>query len=126
MSIPDLALVAAAVLFAVMGVGALVRPDLVTQQFDAPPLSPAGRNEVRAVYGGFGVAMAGLLLSTLMSPALRHGVAFTLAVALFGMAMGRIVSALVDRRLDRAPLFYLVVELVGCALLLYGADGAVR
>ncbi len=121
MPFPDLALVAAAALFALMGLGALAAPDIVTRQFGAPPLTPAGRNEVRAVYGGFGVAMAALLLWTLRAPELREGVCLTLAVALFGMATGRLVSALIDRRIDRAPLFYLLLEIAAGAALLFAA-----
>jgi hypothetical protein len=121
MSAPELALIAVASLFALMGLGALFRPDMVVRQFGGPPLSPAGRNEVRAVYGGFGVAMAGLLLWTFHAPALREGVTLTLAFALFGMAAGRFVSALIDRRLDRAPLFYFVLEIAAGAALLFSA-----
>ena len=121
MPLPDIALIAAATLFALMGAGALIRPDAVTRQFGVSTLTPAGRNEVRAVYGGFGVAMAALLLWTLRAPVLRESVAVTLAVALLGMAAGRVVSASIDRRLDKAPLWYLIVELVAVAALLYAA-----
>lgn len=119
MPIADLALFAAASLFALMGLAALLKPDAVSRQFGVPPLSPAGRNEVRAVYGGFGIAMAALLVWTFGAPELRAGVCVTLAVALFGMAAGRLVSALIDRRFDKAPLFYFAVEIAaGAALLL--------
>lgn len=121
MPLPDIALIAVASLFALMGTGALFRPDVVTRQFGVPALTPSGRNEVRAVYGGFGAAMAAMLLSTLYAPALRAGVALTLAIALFGMAAGRIVSALIDRRIDRAPIFYLLIELVAGAALVCAA-----
>lgn len=44
--------------FLAMGIGALLKPRLVTAQFNIPELSAAERNEVRAVYGGFGVLIA--------------------------------------------------------------------
>lgn len=37
-----------------MGIGAIAKPTVVTAQFGILELTPAGRNEVRAVYGGFG------------------------------------------------------------------------
>ena len=114
----DLRLWAGAALFAAMGVGALARPDLVLGQFGLRNLSAAARSEVRAVYGGFGLAMAALLLFAARTPPLREGVATTLAVALFGMAAGRVVSAIADRRIDAAPLAWLAVELAAGALLL--------
>ena len=103
--------------FSAMGLGALVRPTLVTAQFGIPDLSSAGRSEVRAVYGGFGLAMAGVLVVALNQPALRGGVVLAIAAALGGMAAGRLLSALADRRIDRLPLLYLVLEVVVAGLL---------
>ncbi|MBY0423263.1 MAG: DUF4345 domain-containing protein [Parvularculaceae bacterium] len=118
----DAALLLVAFAFAGMGLGALVAPRRVLALFGVDVLSAAGRNEVRAVYGGFGLAMAGALIVALGAPSLRLGIVLTLALALFGMAAGRIVSALIDRRLDRAAALFLVVEIVAGALLIFGAD----
>ena len=104
--------------FARMGVGALVRPDVVTRQFGMPQLSTAGRSEVRGVYGGFGIAMAGILILALVQPDLRQGICIASSVALLGMAAGRIISALIDRSLPRVALLYLVIEVVMGGLLL--------
>ncbi len=38
-----------------MGIGATAKPTWVTARFGMPVLMRAGRNEVRAVYGGFGL-----------------------------------------------------------------------
>ena len=119
----DLGLYLGALLFAVMGVGALVVPDRVTEQFDVPTLTIAGRNEVRAVYGGFGIAMAAMLIVASTSMDLRLGVGLTIGVALIGMAVGRLVSAVIDRSLPSRPLMYLVVELVAAGVILYCASG---
>lgn len=121
----DAALIAIASLFALMGVLALARPGAVLAQFGVPALPPAGRNEVRAVYGGFGLAVAAVLLASLAAPALRAGVCLTVAVALGGMAAGRLVSAVMDRQLAAAPLAYLVVEVAVGSLLLY-AGGLIQ
>jgi len=97
--------------FAAMGAGALVRPELVWAPFGVSPTTAEARSEVRAVYGGFGLALAALLVLTDDSADLRDGVRVTVAVSLAGMAAGRVVSALVEpRTLLRAPGFFLVLE----------------
>jgi membrane associated rhomboid family serine protease len=117
----DLALFVAAALFAVMGVAALLVPDRVTGQFGIPRFSVAGRNEIRGVYGGFGLAMAAMLVVATVIPDLRVGVGLAIAAALAGMALGRVVSAIVDRGLPARPLMYLVIEIVAVSLILFGA-----
>jgi len=104
-----------------MGVGAIIKPAVVTAQFGILELTPAGRNEVRAVYGGFGVFMAIALLVALRQAELRDGILFAVAAALGGMAAGRVVSAAVDRAIDRAPLGYLVIEVIVAVMLLAAA-----
>jgi membrane associated rhomboid family serine protease len=117
-----LVLVAAAG-FALMGAGSILAPLAVTRQFDVPTLTPAGRNEVRAVYGGFGLAISAMLVLVLWTPELRPGVCLTIAAALGGMAGGRLLSALIDRELGRLPFLYLCLETLGAALLVYAAAG---
>lgn len=119
---PELAVSVAVVLFAVMGIAALVAPNRVTKQFGIPPLTTAGRNEVRAVYGGFGLAMAAMLIVAMTTPHMRSSICLTIAAAMAGMAVGRVVSAVIDRALPARPLFYLVVEVVVAALLVFGAS----
>jgi len=103
--------------FSVMGVGSFLRPKAVTEQFDIPTLSTAGRNEVRAVYGGFGILMAYALSMALFRPALRGGICFTVSAALAGMALGRIASWIADKKIDKWPRFYLIIE-IACAALI--------
>jgi hypothetical protein len=119
----DLPILLAILGFVVMGIGALVSPQRVSRQFDIPTLTAAGRNEVRAVYGGFGLAMAAGLAAALALPGLRVGVCLTVAAALAGMAGGRLVSAGIDRTLGRLPALYLVLEAVMAAALVYAALG---
>lgn len=107
-----------ALAFALMGIGALVVPTVVTRQFGIPSLTPEGRSEVRAVYGGFGLAIAGLLVWAAIDSSLRDGISITVAIALFGMAAGRLVSAAIDRSLSKVAALYLVIEVVGGGLLL--------
>lgn len=125
MTYENIALVTAALAFGAMGAGALASPRSVLGQFGIRNLSAAAKNEVRAVYGGFGLAAALLLFAIAIGPApisdtLRSGVTLAFAVALFGMAFGRILSALIDRRMDRTPIAYLTIEIVVGALLIFG------
>ena len=116
---PEIAITVVALGFGAMGVGALVAPAAVTRQFDMPALSIAGRNEVRAVYGGFGLAMALVLAIAVVAPAFRPGICLAIAAALAGMVLGRLASAAVDRKLPRWPAIYLAIEAVAAALLAY-------
>jgi hypothetical protein len=107
-----------AAFFASMGLVALLRPARVLSFFGTPELTRDGRNEVRAVYGGFGLAVAGLLLATFFIPGLRHGVIVTVAVSLVGMAMGRLVAAVIDGWPGFYPSLFLGVELLLAGMLL--------
>ncbi len=114
--------VIAAVFFLAMGLVALVVPERVTATFGTPALTPDGRNEVRAVYGGFGVAIGGLLLAAERLPAIRDGVLLAVAVALAGMAGGRVIAAALERPRTFYPAwFYCAVETVMAVALLAAA-----
>jgi hypothetical protein len=83
--------------FVGMGLLALVSPESISRIHGTPTLTNAGRNEIRAVYGGFGLAVATMLVLASYAPALRAGVLLAVAVSLAGMAAGRIIAALVER-----------------------------
>jgi hypothetical protein len=108
-----------AVLFLGMGVYALaaladlVRPSGITLG------ESASRSEVRAVYGGFGLAIAGVLVYALVADEdVRRGILITVGVALAGMAFGRLAAAaLGDRTAFYPNWFYFLVELVAAAAL---------
>jgi hypothetical protein len=107
-----------AVFFALMGGLALAKPGRILAPFGVQSLAVDARNEVRAVYGGFGIAVSLLLTATLWLEAIRGGVLVAIAVALLGMAAGRVVSAAIDRTLGRYPRIFLVVEVVLAGMLL--------
>jgi len=107
-----------AAFFLAMGVYALVVPRRVLSLFGVDVATVEGRNEVRAVYGGFGVAMCVVLVVALRAPALRDGVLVCAAVALLGMAGGRVVAALVDGRPGLFPWLFCAVEIVLALVLL--------
>ncbi|WP_328389123.1 DUF4345 domain-containing protein [Nocardia sp. NBC_00416] len=113
-------LIVAGMLFAGMGLFALVAPARLTEPFAIPVTTAAGRSEVRAVYGGFGLALAAALCwSAMGSDELRRGVVLAVAVALAGMAVGRVLSRLLDGPVPFYPVwFYFWVETVAAAALL--------
>lgn len=112
-----------AVFFAGMGAAALVRPAIIWAPFGVAPTTPASRNEVRAVYGGFGIAVAILLVMADRSAAgFRDGALVAVAVALAGMAAGRIVGFVVEPRgAGRITVLFGVIEVVLALALLEAA-----
>lgn len=103
-----------AIFFAGMGAAALIRPAVIWAPFGVAPTTPAARNEVRAVYGGFGIAVAILLVvADNASAGFRDGALVTTAVALAGMAAGRIVGFVVEPRgVGRFTVLFGVIEVV--------------
>ncbi|MGW1739791.1 DUF4345 domain-containing protein [Nocardia sp. NPDC001965] len=112
-------LIAVGILFAGMGVFALATPARLTEPFGIPVTTAPGRSEVRAVYGGFGLAVAGALgWAAFDTGELRRGVVIVIAIALAGMAAGRVISRLLDGRVAFYPIwFYFWVEVAGAAVL---------
>ena len=110
-------LVVLAGLFAAMGAAGLVVPGRVVRQFGVRRLSRDGRSEVRAVYGGFGLATAAALLLAAAEPRFREGVTLAVGLALAGMAAGRVASAVADRGMSRTAGLYLAVEAAGALAL---------
>lgn len=106
------------VFFLGMGICAILRPQFVVSFVKLVPETADARNEIRAVYGGFGIAIAALLAIASQDVGLRSGVLLTVAVALLGMAAGRVVSLCVERA-GRWPLVFLVMETALAGLLLW-------
>ena len=107
-----------AVFFVGMGLIALAVPDRIPAIFGTTGLTPEGRIEVRAVYGGFGVAVGMLLMVAAASPALRPGVYAAIAASLGGMAAGRLIAAVVERPRHFYPCwFYCLAETLMAAAL---------
>jgi hypothetical protein len=113
----------AAVLFLGMGIFALRWPERVVRMFGVTSLGVDGRNEVRAVYGGFGVAIAGVLLAGLVWPVLTPGILLSVAAALLGMAIGRIVAWWLDGSDGNYPWLFFALEITLGGLLLVALFG---
>ncbi len=118
----DALIIANAVFFAGMGALALATPTRLSALVGlGAELSPDARNEVRAVYGGFGVAVAAVLGVSLRDETLTKGVACAVGAALAGMAAGRLVAALIDRTLGKMPPVFFIVESSLAAMLFAAA-----
>lgn len=122
MGVPDMSLGFApplvALLMALMGIAAFIAPTRLLAPLGLPAETADARNEVQAVYGGFGLAMAGILLAPLWQPTLGPGPALTVGIALGGMAAGRLIAALREGRIGRLPALFLGLEALGAGLLL--------
>jgi hypothetical protein len=103
--------------FALMGIGAIARPRTFTGWFGMFAETPDARNEIHAVYGGFGLAVAATLLAASAYPQFRDGVVVAVSASLAGMAGGRVVAALRERP-GRWPVIFFFVEAVGAVFLL--------
>jgi hypothetical protein len=101
------------VLFLGMGIHALARPHSVVASVGIVPETADARNEVRAVYGGFGIATAVLLVVASEDIQLRSGVLLAVAVALLGMA------AAGDQPFHRAAR-QVAVDIPGCRVGFWG------
>lgn len=113
-------LVLAAVFFGGMGLYAFAAPAMLARPFGLSVQSPVSRSEIRAVYGGFGLAMALVLgWSASGTGAMHSGAAVAVGMALAGMAVGRVVSRVWDAPTAFYPIwFYCLVEAVGAGLIL--------
>jgi hypothetical protein len=107
-----------AAFFMFMGVSALFSPKFVVSFVKFTPETTDARNEVRAVYGGFGVAVSILLIYAAYSPSLKNGILLAVAVSLLGMAAGRIVSSLIERP-GHWPIIFIFMESALATLLLF-------
>jgi hypothetical protein len=108
-----------AVFFAGMGVYALAAPDALVRPFGTTLGGDASRSEVRAVYGGFGLAIAAVLAYAVAAGGeLRTGILITVGAALVGMAFGRVAAAILGDRTSFYPnWFYFFVEAAAAAVL---------
>ncbi|WP_280421087.1 DUF4345 domain-containing protein [Nocardia carnea] len=113
-------LTAAALFFTGMGLYALTAPARLVRPFGIAVTTSSGRSEVRAVYGGFGLAVAAALIwSATTTGELGRGVVIAVAIALAGMAAGRVVSRVLDAPAAFYPVwFYFWVEVLAAAALL--------
>jgi len=119
----DAAVWAVAAAFAGMGVVALVAPGRIPAYLGERLETADGRSEVRAVYGGFGLAVAGVLVAAVTGEGgVREGILVAVGFALAGMAAGRLLSALADGPVSVWPVWgFVALEAIFGGLLLAAA-----
>ena len=115
----DFVIIVNAVFFLGMGLVGLLHPARIPAYFSVTELTADFRNEVRAVYGGVGVFVGGMLLYAQFFSGAPQGIILTVAVALMGMAFGRLFSYIVEKRMGFWPGVFLSVELLLCSSLLW-------
>lgn len=99
-------------LFAAMGAVMLWRPEYLSQVTGLELSTPESRSEARAVYGGFGIAMALALFTAIVYSDFRGGIMYTTGLALLGMAAGRAYAAWLERPTSPTIWGLLAVEAV--------------
>jgi len=105
------------ILFAAMGAGLLWQPQYVSRLTHVDLATVESRNEARAVYGGFGAAMAIALFIALVYSPLRGGICLAIGLGLLGMAAGRGYSLWLERTPSTMIWGFLIGEaLLGLAL----------
>lgn len=113
-------IIVVAAFFLGMGVYGLVAPAALIRPFGVVLATSDARTEVRAVYGGFGVAVAALLaMAAADVRGVREGAVLAVAFALAGMAVGRLVGLAAERSGGFYPTwFYFCVETLAAGVLL--------
>lgn len=120
----NIAIYAVAVGFAGMGLYAFLWPARIGRFFDVRIESVNGRNETRAVYGGFGIAIAAALLLAGRNAQLHDGIVLCVGFALAGMAGGRVISAAIERP-GFWPWLFGGIEALAAALLFCNLPAAI-
>jgi Domain of unknown function (DUF4345) len=114
-------LIPCAAYFAWLGVSALAQPRTLLAVFGVTVPTADGAGEIRAVYGGFPVVMAGALIASTFVADLESGAPVAVAAAMGGMILGRAVSLVVDRSMGRVAAIFVVIEFAIVVLLTVAA-----
>ena len=118
----DLLISLAGLFFLGMGVLALAHPDRIVDRFGIGVDTVAGRTEIRSVYGGFGLAVAGLLAWAVVTDGRGQlWIPSVVAVLTFAMAAGRALSLLLDRDRGSAVVWRFVALEVVLAVALFAS-----
>ncbi|QIK68339.1 DUF4345 domain-containing protein [Nocardioides sp. HDW12B] len=116
-------IVVGSVFYTGVGLTALVRPALVPSLFGGRAPTATARTEIRAVYGGLPLAMAGLVLSEAGGRDGGRRASRTEAVAALSAAMaaGRLLGSWIEGEADGITRLFTALEAATAAALLLGA-----
>lgn len=112
----NLALYPVIIFFLVMGIVSLYDPATPPALFGITQTTADFRNEVRAIYGGYGLFVGFMLIASFYSHRLRPGIRVAVALSVCGMAFGRIVSVIIEPTDSTMPITFIFVELAMAAL----------
>jgi len=115
-------LILVALFFAGIGVYALAKPGSTLKIMQIDVTTTDGKNEIRAVYGGMCLAIAGVLFYAPALGAARQGIYLAVVLLLAGMIFGRIFSFALDQGMGKGPRLFLLLEAISIALLMNHAD----
>jgi hypothetical protein len=102
-----------AAIFGLVAVLGLLAPHLLFDPIEVVIENPSGLAEIRAAYGSFFFASAGLFALGASRPHLRNTALLWAAVVLSGFVFGRLVSLGLDGVPNAVALGNLVAELIG-------------
>jgi len=104
-----------AICYSAIGAAGLLTPDRIPAAFGGEAATPDARTEVRAVYGGIPLAIAGLVMTR------PRQSAFPAATLSAGMALGRLTGMSLEKQSSPATRFFLGVEVALALALLAGS-----
>jgi hypothetical protein len=107
-----------AICYSAIGAAGLLTPERIPAVFGGEAATPDARTEVRAVYGGIPMVIAGLVMTRPRQSALPA------AALSAGMALGRLTGMSVEKQSSQATRFFLGVEVALALALLVGSRQA--
>ena len=103
-----------------MGIFGILKPQTLADDLGfTNNLSADGKSELRAVIGGFGIFMAGLLYFS-KDTNFESGIRLTFATCMIGFASGRVISAIIDKEINAISIKSLCFELSLAAMTFKG------
>ncbi|HSE07531.1 MAG TPA: DUF4345 family protein [Nocardioidaceae bacterium] len=109
---------ASALCYSAIGAAGLLAPERIPAVFGGEAATPDARTEIRAVYGGLPLAIAGMVMARPRQSAVPA------AALSAGMALGRIVGMRTEKQSSPATRFFLGVETALALALLAGSRDA--
>jgi len=102
------------------GLACFVNPSILESAAGLRMDSAVARTEVRAMYGGLQMALGGMALVALFKPRFVQPTLFSVAFLVTGLALSRLLGALIDMSFAQYTYGAVVFELVtaSCAIVL--------
>jgi hypothetical protein len=102
-----------------IGLAGLIAPAWLLSPMTVTATDPIGFSELRAMYGGLELGLAGFTGWCAATGRVREGLLISI-VTVGGLSVGRLIGVFVDGSTDPMLLFLMVLEGSGAALGIYG------